>query len=140
MPNLKKQHCSECNCTDDHACPGGCYWAAPNLCSKCVPGKEQAAASLHYIAPKGLAQQGTVMMTLAALTKHGNILRTYIAALEAEVVKLRGIADEYDRVVFGIVNAQNIDEIYQAKVALNEAFKKRRLILRATVPADKAVK
>lgn len=28
--------CKICGCTDDHACKGGCYWAAPNLCSKCV--------------------------------------------------------------------------------------------------------
>lgn len=27
--------CRICGCTDDHACPGGCYWVEPNLCSAC---------------------------------------------------------------------------------------------------------
>jgi hypothetical protein len=31
--------CRVCGCTDDHACPGGCYWVEDDLCSQCV-GKE----------------------------------------------------------------------------------------------------
>ncbi len=27
--------CAVCGCTDEHACPGGCAWVAPNLCSAC---------------------------------------------------------------------------------------------------------
>lgn len=27
--------CILCGCTDDYACPGGCWWVAPNLCSRC---------------------------------------------------------------------------------------------------------
>lgn len=27
--------CRECGCTDDRACPGGCSWAEPDLCSAC---------------------------------------------------------------------------------------------------------
>lgn len=27
--------CIICRCTDDYACPGGCWWVAPNLCSRC---------------------------------------------------------------------------------------------------------
>jgi len=27
--------CIFCGCTEDHACPGGCSWIAPNLCSRC---------------------------------------------------------------------------------------------------------
>jgi hypothetical protein len=29
--------CYGCGCTDSMACPGGCYWVAPNLCSTCAP-------------------------------------------------------------------------------------------------------
>lgn len=29
--------CRGCGCTDDRACPGGCYWVEPNLCSSCDP-------------------------------------------------------------------------------------------------------
>jgi hypothetical protein len=28
--------CSVCGCTPDHACPGGCYWVAEDLCSACA--------------------------------------------------------------------------------------------------------
>lgn len=28
--------CRICGCTDDHACPGGCYWVEEDLCSECV--------------------------------------------------------------------------------------------------------
>lgn len=28
--------CMFCGCTDDNACPGGCSWAAPNVCSRCI--------------------------------------------------------------------------------------------------------
>jgi hypothetical protein len=28
--------CTGCGCTDDHACEGGCSWAAPELCSCCA--------------------------------------------------------------------------------------------------------
>ena len=28
--------CRACGCTESHACPGGCVWATPDLCSRCV--------------------------------------------------------------------------------------------------------
>lgn len=28
--------CRRCGCTNDQACEGGCWWAAPGLCSACV--------------------------------------------------------------------------------------------------------
>ena len=28
--------CRECCCTDECACPGGCYWVEPGLCSTCA--------------------------------------------------------------------------------------------------------
>lgn len=27
--------CRVCGCTDFNACPGGCFWVAPDLCSVC---------------------------------------------------------------------------------------------------------
>lgn len=32
---LQIRACSVCGCTDDFACPDGCSWVAPNLCSAC---------------------------------------------------------------------------------------------------------
>ena len=28
--------CRVCGCSQDDACPGGCIWATPDLCSRCV--------------------------------------------------------------------------------------------------------
>jgi len=28
--------CRICGCTEGQDCPGGCVWAAPDLCSRCV--------------------------------------------------------------------------------------------------------
>ncbi|MBR0855444.1 hypothetical protein [Bradyrhizobium liaoningense] len=37
--------CSGCGCTDDQACPGGCWWVTynPPLCSACAVKKGQLA-------------------------------------------------------------------------------------------------
>ena len=31
-----KGSCRVCGCTDEKACPGGCSWALPDICSACV--------------------------------------------------------------------------------------------------------
>lgn len=33
--NPEVMRCHVCGCTDDRACPGGCYWVEPGLCSHC---------------------------------------------------------------------------------------------------------
>jgi len=33
----KERSCKVCGCTQNNGCKGGCYWVAPNLCSKCSP-------------------------------------------------------------------------------------------------------
>lgn len=30
------RRCVVCGCTEAKACPGGCTWVAPNLCSRCA--------------------------------------------------------------------------------------------------------
>ena len=37
------QRCRVCGCTDDHACPGGCYWVEPDLCSQCAEKMQEEA-------------------------------------------------------------------------------------------------
>jgi len=32
--------CRVCGCWDGQACPGGCYWVEPDLCSECAPKTE----------------------------------------------------------------------------------------------------
>lgn len=38
---LSVRRCRVCGCTDDNACPGGCYWVEDDLCSECAPQPEQ---------------------------------------------------------------------------------------------------
>jgi len=40
------QKCRVCGCTQERACPGGCYWVEPDLCSSCVD--EQIEISIGY--------------------------------------------------------------------------------------------
>ncbi|MFM9594509.1 hypothetical protein ACKI1O_34615 [Streptomyces scabiei] len=44
-------HCRRCGCTEDRACPGGCYWVANeqhiDLCSGCASPQELAYAALR---------------------------------------------------------------------------------------------
>jgi hypothetical protein len=36
QPPAGPERCSECGCTEEAACPGGCYWVEPGLCSACA--------------------------------------------------------------------------------------------------------
>lgn len=40
LQELDRSHgarsCRSCGCTDNFACPGGCSWAGPDLCSSCA--------------------------------------------------------------------------------------------------------
>ena len=42
MTPADEQKCRACGCTQERACPGGCYWVEPDLCSTCADreGKE----------------------------------------------------------------------------------------------------
>lgn len=42
IPADDDQKCRVCGCTWDHACPGGCYWAEPDLCSACASKVKEA--------------------------------------------------------------------------------------------------
>ena len=35
--------CRICGCSDEHACPGGCYWVEDDLCSRCDKAIEAVA-------------------------------------------------------------------------------------------------
>lgn len=36
--------CRVCGCTDDRACPGGCAWVEPDLCSVCAHALDETGA------------------------------------------------------------------------------------------------
>ncbi len=68
--------CRICGCTDEQACPGGCHWLLPGLCSQCVElflvadeartAVVDAAAAFHQAAVAGAAA-GTVRAARAEL-------------------------------------------------------------------------
>lgn len=35
--NRRPLVCLGCGCTDEAACPGGCHWVQPGICSSCEP-------------------------------------------------------------------------------------------------------
>lgn len=44
---ISRPRCRKCGCTNEHGCPGGCYWVLADLCSTCAParrGKENGAS------------------------------------------------------------------------------------------------
>lgn len=51
--------CRRCGCTDDRACPGGCYWVEPNLCSACVDHAEYSRGFDLVIAGEPLEQSAS---------------------------------------------------------------------------------
>ncbi|MGY2051916.1 hypothetical protein [Methylobacterium sp. JK268] len=49
IPSLLGGVCRTCGCTQDDACPGGCGWAGPDLCTACAD-DGTAAADPHPLA------------------------------------------------------------------------------------------
>jgi len=35
-PTTPERTCRICGCTDSKACEGGCSWATPGICTKCI--------------------------------------------------------------------------------------------------------
>lgn len=48
----KPQSCILCGCTQYHACPGGCSWVLPNLCSRCADEMLQTVACPDCVFPR----------------------------------------------------------------------------------------
>lgn len=44
MLDIVEQKCRVCGCTEMQACPGGCYWVTPDLCSACQVDERDANA------------------------------------------------------------------------------------------------
>lgn len=36
LNDIGVRSCEVCGCTEDHACPGRCWWVGPKLCSTCA--------------------------------------------------------------------------------------------------------
>lgn len=67
--------CRFCGCTEDRACPGGCGWVLPDVCSRCAQG-ELAAAGMDpwasVVLPREFVFQiMTAMAALATMLRGG---------------------------------------------------------------------
>ena len=49
--------CELCGCTDDNACPGGCTWAEPGICSNHGPVEIAAALAGRDLVDEDLDDQ-----------------------------------------------------------------------------------
>lgn len=43
--------CRGCGCTDELACPGGCFWIEPGLCSACAAAAAMVANEELVLVP-----------------------------------------------------------------------------------------
>lgn len=55
IPQTGDWKCVVCGCTYERGCPDGCYWVAPNLCSRCA---ERLAAEHEKDYPEGSPDWG----------------------------------------------------------------------------------
>lgn len=70
LPSLVDDHqigrvgesrCLSCGCTDSVACEGGCWWAAPGLCSRCA--KKGAFLEVEILMKDPVAEEATRYLT-----------------------------------------------------------------------------
>jgi hypothetical protein len=47
--------CRQCGCTELHACPGGCGWAEPDLCTACAGDRRDVGAKRPWMPAGELA-------------------------------------------------------------------------------------
>ena len=63
---MSEQVCRECGCTDERACPGGCWWVEADLCSACQMKEEPAQVGREQIeqrlANMVMGQEGVVVV------------------------------------------------------------------------------
>jgi len=49
MANPVRRTCKFCGSTEDNACPGGCSWVAPGICSRCADQVKPKTANTFVI-------------------------------------------------------------------------------------------
>jgi hypothetical protein len=66
--------CAVCGCTDDHACLGGCYWIADNLCSNCgiIISKTYTEELIELLKTPGINSKQKAMDELEHLFSENN--------------------------------------------------------------------
>lgn len=66
-PPAAPRQCRICGCTDEEACPGGCSWSQPEICSTCAA--RQQVADAQYLATLRAQQEaGELQAKQAALS------------------------------------------------------------------------
>lgn len=84
------RQCRICGCTDEEACPGGCSWSQPEICSTCA--RRQAVADEQYLATmraQQLAAEKQVeqaQLALVALAENRALMaeQTEVARMQRE--------------------------------------------------------
>ncbi|HST80939.1 MAG TPA: hypothetical protein VLL08_04250, partial [Kineosporiaceae bacterium] len=90
LPAVRK--CRVCGCTDDEACPGGCSWSQPEICSTCAARQhrldEQYLTTLREQEHAAKLQSSQVLAQLDFIA-HGRSLideQTEVAKMQREEI------------------------------------------------------
>lgn len=60
MAKRNVRSCRHCGCTDNQACPDGCWWTGDTLCSACTPSTTETITALCLVASTGHITDDTV--------------------------------------------------------------------------------
>jgi len=66
--------CRACGCTDNRACPGGCSWVEPDLCSACAD-KDRPVKSIRAVQEVVACHHGLTVEQLLSGTKRRCVAR-----------------------------------------------------------------
>jgi len=110
--------CRSCGCTDARACPGGCTWVAPDLCSSCAftPSPEAVRAwtpAERAILERALAvirAGGTLQLSLARDVHRALVLDPHLADESWRWAEQAGL-DVAEKVTEGL--REQIEEIQE---------------------------
>ena len=79
LSDCRDRACRVCGCTWNKACPGGCYWVEPDLCSACVPERN--------------TKQEKTDMPVKPKRARGELRQEITALLKDRPMTLKAIAD-----------------------------------------------
>lgn len=82
------RQCRICGCTDDEACPGGCSWSQPEICSTCA--LRQQIADAQYLATLKAQQRASELQAQQAEASLAGLVEARALIQEqVEVAKLQ---------------------------------------------------
>jgi hypothetical protein len=126
------RQCRICGCTDDEACPGGCSWSQPEICSTCA--LRQQVADAQYLATLRAQERASDLQAQQAeASLEGLIEARALIQEQAEVAKLQredlagvtwrqAVAIAGERTLGAILVGNNVEHVQKTILAEAEWF------------------